>query len=61
LLIFIHKGVRETLDKQEKEILSKKWMDLVKLAMESNISHEEFKEFLAEYAAKSKITKKEKA
>lgn len=53
--------MRETLDKQEKEILSKKWMDLVKLAMESNISHEEFKEFLAEYAAKSKITKKEKA
>ena len=53
--------MRETLDKQEKEILSKKWMDLVKLAMESNISHEEFKEFLTEYAAKSKITKKEKA
>ena len=42
------------MDKQEKEPLSEEWMDLVKLAMESNISHQEFKEFLTNYAAESK-------
>ncbi|MED3865890.1 anti-repressor SinI family protein [Priestia megaterium] len=47
------------MDKQEKELLSEEWMELVKLAMESNISQEEFKEFLAQYAAKSRKTKKE--
>lgn len=49
------------MDKQEKELLSEEWMELVKLAMESNISQEEFKEFLAQYAAKSRKTKKEQA
>jgi hypothetical protein len=49
------------LDKREKELLSEEWMELVKLAMESNISQEEFKEFLAQHAAKSKKTKKEQA
>jgi len=45
------------LDKQEKELLSEEWMKLVKLAMESNISQEEFKEFLAQHAAKSEKNK----
>ncbi|MED3954650.1 anti-repressor SinI family protein [Priestia aryabhattai] len=46
------------MDKKEKEPLPKEWMDLVKEAMESNISQKEFKQFLDQYAKKVKHKKK---
>ncbi|MGE6831844.1 hypothetical protein ACQKGA_18825 [Priestia megaterium] len=47
------------LDKPQTELLSEEWMELVKLATELNVSQEKFKEFLAQYAAKSKKTNEE--
>ncbi|MHA7098899.1 anti-repressor SinI family protein [Priestia aryabhattai] len=46
------------MDKKEKDPLPKEWMDLVKEAMESNISQKEFKQFLDQHAKKLENEKK---